>query len=307
MKELTPKKIVRELNKYIIGQSQAKKSVAIALRNRWRRQQVDRPLRDEISPNNIILIGSTGVGKTEISRRLATMVNAISQRTNELQKVVIQGGGLLGLYACGLLKELGVSQIFCLEIAEKRFQFIEAFGAIPVDAQDLQNATRFIFDQVGEGVDAVFEVAGIKELIPQGIELLRPGGDYILVGLVHPDSKLDITGEQIIRKCLHIKGIHNYAPRHLDEAISFLERNRDRFPFDSLVSTPFKLEEIENEFGEELIWKNIDTDRDARIIIEKGNCFLQNKDEWDDYIDWMIKYLKIFQKVFSNRLKNLDI
>jgi ATP-dependent HslUV protease ATP-binding subunit HslU len=76
MKELTPKIIVRELNKYIIGQSQAKKSVAIALRNRWRRQQVDQPLRDEISPNNIILIGSTGVGKTEISRRLATMVNA---------------------------------------------------------------------------------------------------------------------------------------------------------------------------------------------------------------------------------------
>ncbi len=76
MKELTPKKIVRELNKYIVGQNQAKKSVAIALRNRWRRQQVEKPLRDEISPNNIILIGSTGVGKTEISRRLATLVNA---------------------------------------------------------------------------------------------------------------------------------------------------------------------------------------------------------------------------------------
>tara|TARA_Y100000590_G_scaffold150508_1_gene172881 strand:- start:1065 stop:2396 length:1332 start_codon:yes stop_codon:yes gene_type:complete len=76
MKELTPRKIVRELDKYIIGQKQAKKSVAIALRNRWRRQQVDEPLRDEISPNNIILIGSTGVGKTEISRRLATLMNA---------------------------------------------------------------------------------------------------------------------------------------------------------------------------------------------------------------------------------------
>ena len=76
MKELTPKKIVRELDKYIIGQTQAKKSVAIALRNRWRRQQVDEPLRDEISPNNIILIGSTGVGKTEISRRLASLMKA---------------------------------------------------------------------------------------------------------------------------------------------------------------------------------------------------------------------------------------
>ena len=76
MKELTPRKIVKELDKYIVGQTQAKKSVAIALRNRWRRQQVEKPLRDEISPNNIILIGSTGVGKTEISRPLATLVNA---------------------------------------------------------------------------------------------------------------------------------------------------------------------------------------------------------------------------------------
>ena len=76
MEKLTPKKIVRELDKYIIGQSSAKRSVAIALRNRWRRQQVEGPLREEISPNNIILIGSTGVGKTEISRRLATLVNA---------------------------------------------------------------------------------------------------------------------------------------------------------------------------------------------------------------------------------------
>ena len=76
MKELTPRKIVKELDKYIVGQTQAKKSVAIALRNRWRRQQVEKPLRDEISPNNIILIGSTGVWKTEISRRLATLVNA---------------------------------------------------------------------------------------------------------------------------------------------------------------------------------------------------------------------------------------
>lgn len=76
MKDLTPKKIVKELDKYIVGQDNAKRSVAIALRNRWRRQQVDKPLRDEIIPNNIILIGSTGVGKTEISRRLSSLVNA---------------------------------------------------------------------------------------------------------------------------------------------------------------------------------------------------------------------------------------
>lgn len=73
---LTPRKIVAELDKYIIGQSDAKKAVAIALRNRWRRQQVPDQMRDEIMPNNIILIGPTGVGKTEIARRLAKLSGA---------------------------------------------------------------------------------------------------------------------------------------------------------------------------------------------------------------------------------------
>lgn len=75
-KELTPQQIVNELNNYIIGQLDAKRAVAIALRNRWRRQQVEGGIRDEIMPNNIILIGPTGVGKTEIARRLAKLSNA---------------------------------------------------------------------------------------------------------------------------------------------------------------------------------------------------------------------------------------
>ncbi|MBM4175089.1 MAG: ATP-dependent protease ATPase subunit HslU [Ignavibacteria bacterium] len=76
IKSLTPSQIVQELNKYIIGQDAAKRAVAIALRNRWRRQQVQHGLREEILPNNIILIGPTGVGKTEIARRLAKLANA---------------------------------------------------------------------------------------------------------------------------------------------------------------------------------------------------------------------------------------
>lgn len=76
LKELTPSQIVGELDKYIIGQNNAKKSVAIALRNRWRRKQISDGLREEIMPNNIILIGPTGVGKTEIARRLAKLSNA---------------------------------------------------------------------------------------------------------------------------------------------------------------------------------------------------------------------------------------
>ncbi len=74
--EYTPRQIVKELDEYIIGQDEAKRAVAIALRNRWRRQQVEDPIRDEILPNNILMMGPTGVGKTEIARRLAKLAGA---------------------------------------------------------------------------------------------------------------------------------------------------------------------------------------------------------------------------------------
>lgn len=76
MSNMTPREIVQELDKHIIGQSAAKRAVAIALRNRWRRQQLDDDLKDEITPKNILMIGPTGVGKTEIARRLARLANA---------------------------------------------------------------------------------------------------------------------------------------------------------------------------------------------------------------------------------------
>ncbi len=76
MSDLKPAEIVRELDKYIIGQDKAKRSVAIALRNRWRRRNVDKDLREEIAPKNIILIGPTGVGKTEIARRLSRLADS---------------------------------------------------------------------------------------------------------------------------------------------------------------------------------------------------------------------------------------
>ena len=76
MDNLKPSEIVKELDKYIIGQDKAKRSVAVALRNRWRRQQVAEDLRDEIAPKNIILIGPTGVGKTEIARRLSRLTDS---------------------------------------------------------------------------------------------------------------------------------------------------------------------------------------------------------------------------------------
>lgn len=76
MQDLTPRQIVEELDRYIVGQEKAKRSVAVALRNRYRRRKLPLELMDEVVPNNIIMIGPTGVGKTEIARRLAKLVNA---------------------------------------------------------------------------------------------------------------------------------------------------------------------------------------------------------------------------------------
>lgn len=76
MSQMTPREIVQELDKHIIGQDDAKRAVAIALRNRWRRMQVGEAMRHEITPKNILMIGPTGVGKTEIARRLANLANA---------------------------------------------------------------------------------------------------------------------------------------------------------------------------------------------------------------------------------------
>src|SRR5438876_11662361 len=76
MQTLTPKQIVSELDKHIVGQQDAKRAVAVAIRNRWRRQQLPEPMRQDVSPKNIIMIGPTGVGKTEIARRLAGLTGA---------------------------------------------------------------------------------------------------------------------------------------------------------------------------------------------------------------------------------------
>ena len=76
MEQLTPRQIVQELDRHIIGQHDAKRAVAIALRNRWRRMQIEPELRQEVMPKNILMIGPTGVGKTEIARRLSTIADA---------------------------------------------------------------------------------------------------------------------------------------------------------------------------------------------------------------------------------------
>jgi threonine dehydrogenase-like Zn-dependent dehydrogenase len=95
-------------------------------------------------------------------------------------------------------------------------------------------------------VDAVLEAAGVAALIPQGVQLLRVGGFYGFVGMVHPETRLELTGEQVVRKCLTIYGIHNYGPSHLEQAVQFLEKTSQKYPYQTLVSPPFSLANLED-------------------------------------------------------------
>jgi ATP-dependent HslUV protease ATP-binding subunit HslU len=125
MTTMTPQEIVSELDKHIVGQSNAKKAVAIALRNRWRRAQVEEPLRSEITPKNILMIGPTGVGKTEIARRLARLANApfIKVEATKFTEV-----GYVGRDVDTIIRDL-------VEIAVKS-QREKAIGEVRVRAED---------------------------------------------------------------------------------------------------------------------------------------------------------------------------
>ena len=181
---------------------------------------------------------------------LATMVNAVSQilpsGSAVPNSVVVQGGGLLGVYGCALLRARGVAHVYCTELDHGRFPWIEELGGTPLDGREKADPVARILDRHPLGVDAVFECAGAKEVVPQGVQMLRNGGFYGLVGLVHPDSALTVNAEVIIRKCLTLRGVHNYGPRHLEEAMEFLSRFADVLPFRDLVSPPVPLSRLED-------------------------------------------------------------
>ena len=193
MSELTPKAIVEELNKHIVGQDDAKRAVAIALRNRWRRMQVDEELRVEITPKNILMIGPTGVGKTEIARRLAKLGNApfIKIEATKFTEVGYVGRDVesivrdLADIAVKMTRELEVKKVQgqAEVAAENRVLDIllpgpRRFANEPADEeQQTDNTTREKFrDMLRQGKldDKVIEVELNAPSI--GVEIMAPPG-----------------------------------------------------------------------------------------------------------------------------------
>lgn len=169
---------------------------------------------------------------------LATMIAATEPLRAGGTTAVIQGAGLLGLFGCALLREKGWQRVVVVDNNPARLELVPAFGGEPA----LNSARAHV---AAGTVDAILEATGSAAVVAEGIELLRPGGHYQWVGLVHPDSRLDLTGETIIRKCLTIQGLHNYAPVHLAAAVHFLQIRGRSLPWSRLISPPFPLESLD--------------------------------------------------------------
>ncbi|EIC30250.1 MULTISPECIES: ATP-dependent protease ATPase subunit HslU [Methylomicrobium] len=187
MTQMTPKEIVHELDKHIVGQASAKRSVAIALRNRWRRQQVDPALRDEITPKNILMIGPTGVGKTEIARRLARLANApfIKIEATKFTEV-----GYVGRDVESIIRDLADTAIKMMRQSEMEKVQIKAYDAaedrildilLPeADAgmlSDTRESTRQkMRKKLREGDLDDKEIEIDVQMAPMGVEIMAPPG-----------------------------------------------------------------------------------------------------------------------------------
>lgn len=165
----------------------------------------------------------------------------------EDQNVCIFGAGMLGLTACAMARCLGAATIVCVEPDTGRRERARQFGATHVtDGAGLAAVAR----QAGltHGFDAVVELSGHPSAVEIAWPLIRMGGTLVLVGSVFPAPPVPIAFEQIVRRQLTIRGIHNYAPRHLATAVQFLARHHHEFPFADLVRQWLRLDSIIDAF-----------------------------------------------------------
>ena len=219
MSEMTPREIVSELDQHIIGQSDAKRAVAIALRNRWRRMQLQEPMRHEVTPKNILMIGPTGVGKTEIARRLAKLANApfIKVEATKFTEV-----GYVGKEVDSIIRDLTDSAMKLVrqqEIVKNRAKAEEAAEERILDAllpaaknqwgevenRDSQSNTRQIFrKKLREGQlddkEVEIDVAGV----PMGVEIMAPPGMEDMTSQLQSMFE-NLSGSQTKKRKMKIK------------------------------------------------------------------------------------------------------
>ena len=190
---------------------------------------------------------------TPLNCGVATMVSVTEAAEIALgDAVVIQGLGLLGLYGAAMAKARGARCVIGLDAVASRLDAAKKFGADRVIDVGRTSAKALI-DEVRklcrpDGADVVIEVCGVPDVIPQGLQMLRTGGRYVLGGLVNPNANVTIDTNILLRRWITMRGIHNYHPRHLIQALEFVMANRKRFPFKDIVDSKFALKDLDAAF-----------------------------------------------------------
>ncbi len=167
------------------------------------------------------------------------------------ETVLIQGAGMLGLTGCAMARSLGAAEVIVCDIDESRLQLATQFGATAcVKSVKDSDALAGMVDErtSGRGVDLAIDLSGDNDAIESGLERLRTGGRYLLVGSVVPTRPLSLAAESIVRRMLSIRGLHNYAPQDLQTGLDFLARSHSQYPFAEAVSATFDLQDVEKAF-----------------------------------------------------------
>lgn len=186
---------------------------------------------------------------TPVNCGVATMISVTEAAGIGMgETVVVQGLGLLGLYGCAIARARGARIVIGLDNVASRRDLGLRFGAdLALDpaAMDEAELVKRVRDACRpDGADAVIEVCGYPEVIPSGLQFLRVGGRYTLGGVVNPDSFVRFDANLLLRKLVTLRGVHNYHPRHLIQALDFVVSNRERFPFRDLVDGKYRLDEV---------------------------------------------------------------
>jgi putative phosphonate catabolism associated alcohol dehydrogenase len=183
----------------------------------------------------------------------ATMVAAVEAAgIGPGDTVVVLGLGLLGLYAVALARARGAGRVIALDALASRRALGTRFTADavlnPVALGPDGSVARVRALAPPDGADAVIEAAGDPALVPLGLRMLRMGGRAVVAGLVFPGAALAFDGELLVRHALTLRGVHNYLPRHLVEAVDFATKHRACLPLRELVETRFPLDRLDEAF-----------------------------------------------------------
>jgi threonine dehydrogenase-like Zn-dependent dehydrogenase len=162
--------------------------------------------------------------------------------------VVVMGLGLLGLYGAAIARARGASAVIGIDPDPGRRERAIAFGVTtalaPGPAGSRQGGEPLRAALPAAGADAVIEVCGDPGCVALAVDLLRVGGTCVIAGVVNPGASASLDLNLVLRKCATLRGVHNYHPRHLVEALAFVLANRDRYPFHDLVDGHYPLEQV---------------------------------------------------------------